>query len=120
MKFDRLGVFPYSREEGTKAASLHPAVKRHVKLRRKNALMKAQREISLEQNRRFMGKALEVFVEGRVVDEPDVYVGRSYRDAPDVDGLVFFESARELESGSFVSVRVTAARDYDLIGALKE
>ena len=120
VKFDRLGVFPYSREEGTTAAKFHPAVKRHVKLRRKNALMRAQREISLEQNRKFIGKTLEVFVEGRVADEPDVYAGRSYRDAPDVDGLVFFKSARDLESGTFVSVRVTGARDYDLIGALKE
>ena len=120
VKFDRLGAFSYSREENTEAYHLHPQVPRHTKNRRKNAIMKAEREICRNRTKALVGKTMEVFVEGRVTSEDGVYVGRTYRDAPDVDGLVFFRSDADLMSGQFVRVRMTGARDYDLIGELKE
>ena len=119
-RFDRLGVFAYSREEDTEAYHMHPQVPGHTKNRRKNALMKAERDVSKKKTASFVGKTMEVFVEGRVTGEDGIFVGRTYRDAPDVDGLVFFRSDADLISGQFVRVRMTGAREYDLIGEMKE
>ena len=120
VRFDRLGAFAYSKEEDTEAYHLHPQIPRHIKNRRKNRIMKAERDICRALTSSLVGKTMEVFVEGRMTGEEGVYVGRTYRDAPDVDGLVFFSSDADLLSGQFVRVRMTGAKDYDLIGELAQ
>lgn len=117
MEFDRLGVFTYSPEEGTKAASLDNQVDEEVKLCRKDEIMELQQEISMDKSERLVGKEIEVIIEGKASDE-DVYVGRSYMDAPSVDGYVFINSEEELMSGDFAKVRIVKAMEYDLIGDL--
>ena len=117
MEFDRLGVFTYSPEEDTKAASLDNQVDEEVKLCRKDEIMELQQEISMDKSERLVGKEIEVIIEGKASDE-DVYVGRSYMDAPSVDGYVFINSEEELMSGDFAKVRIVKAREYDLIGDL--
>lgn len=113
--FDRLGVFCYSREEGTAAYKMPGQVPKRTKERRRKEIMLAQQEIAFEKARAMKGRTLDVMVEG-YLPEDGVYAGRSYRDAPEVDGLVFFADDRDLESGRFVRVRVTEAREYDLVG----
>ena len=115
MEFDRLGVFVYSEEEGTRAAELPDKVPAKIAQRRRDELMELQREIAFEKAKAQKGRRLRAFIEGRLVDE-DVYVGRTYMDAPGVDGMIFVNSDRELISGSFVEVLVTGADNYDLIG----
>lgn len=117
MEFDRLGVFTYSPEEDTKAASLDNQVDEEVKLCRKDEIMDLQQEISMDKSERLVGKEIEVIIEGKASDE-DVYVGRSYMDAPSVDGYVFINSEEELMSGDFAKVRIVKAMEYDLIGDL--
>ena len=117
MEFDRLGVFTYSPEEDTKAASLDNQVDEEVKLCRKDEIMELQQEVSMDKSERLVGKEIEVIIEGKASDE-DVYVGRSYMDAPSVDGYVFINSEEELMSGDFAKVRIVKAMEYDLIGAL--
>lgn len=117
MEFDRLGVFTYSPEEDTKAASLDNQVDEEVKLCRKDEIMELQQEISMDKSERLVGKEIEVIIEGKAGDE-DVYVGRSYMDAPSVDGYVFINSEEELMSGDFAKVRIVKAMEYDLIGDL--
>lgn len=117
MEFDRLGVFTYSPEEDTKAASFDNQVDEEVKLCRKDEIMELQQEISMDKSERLVGKELEVIIEGKASDE-DVYVGRSYMDAPSVDGYVFINSEEELMSGDFAKVRIVKAMEYDLIGEL--
>ena len=117
MEFDRLGVFTYSPEEDTKAASLDNQVDEKVKLCRKDEIMELQQEISMDKSERLVGKEIEVIIEGKASDE-DVYVGRSYMDAPSVDGYVFINSEEELMSGDFAKVRIVKAMEYDLIGDL--
>lgn len=117
MEFDRLGVFTYSPEEDTKAASFDNQVDEEVKLCRKDEIMELQQEISMDKSERLVGKEIEVIIEGKASDE-DVYVGRSYMDAPSVDGYVFINSEEELMSGDFAKVRIVKAMEYDLIGEL--
>lgn len=117
MEFDRLGVFTYSPEEDTKAASLDNQVDEEVKLCRKDEIMELQQEISMDKSERLVGKEIEVIIEGKASDE-DVYVGRSYMDAPSVDGYVFINSEEELMSGDFAKVRIVKTMEYDLIGDL--
>ena len=119
MEFDRLGVFTYSPEEDTKAASLDNQVDEEVKLCRKDEIMELQQEISMDKSERLVGKKIEVIIEGKASDE-DVYVGRSYMDAPSVDGYVFINSEEELMSGDFAKVRIVKAMEYDLIGELAD
>ena len=119
MEFDRLGVFTYSPEEDTKAASLDNQVDEEVKLCRKDEIMELQQEISMDKSERLVGKEIEVIIEGKASDE-DVYVGRSYMDAPSVDGYVFINSEEELMSGDFAKVRIVKAMEYDLIGELAD
>lgn len=115
MQFDRLGVFTYSPEEDTPAAKMDDQVGEQIKEKRRDELMSLQQEISFELTGACIGSTLEVLVEGRL-PEDDVYIGRTYRDAPDVDGYVFMTSQEELLSGDFVRVRITDADEYDLIG----
>lgn len=115
MRFDRLGVFPYSREEGTPAAEMDGQLPEDVKEARRDAIMSLQQRISAERGQQKIGTVQEVIVEGSIPDD-GVFVGRTFADAPDVDGLVFFESGRDLMSGDFAKVRITGASEYDLEG----
>ena len=113
IRFDRLGAFAYSPEEGTAAADMPDQVPDEVKQERLDRLMQLQQGISLELNRRRVGEVCEVLVEGF---EGLTYYGRSMREAPEIDGKVFFISERELEPGQYVRVRITGAEEYDLQG----
>ncbi len=115
MEFERLGVFAYSAEEDTPAYSYPDQVPQELKEERRDAIMELQQEIAFDKSEAMVGRILTVFIEGKVADEP-VYVGRTYMDAPNVDGLIFVNADAELMSGDFVRVKVTGAADYDLIG----
>ena len=117
MEFDRLGVFAYSQEEGTAAAAMPDQIEDEVKEARRDELMELQQAIAFEKAEGMIGQELEVVVEGRMTEE-DVYVTRTYRDAPDVDGYLFLHTDRELMSGDFVRARVTDFNEYDLIGEM--
>lgn len=117
MKFDRLGVFPYSPEEGTRAAEFDGQLDEETKRERADAIMQAQQQVIFEQNARMTGTKLRAVVDG-YLPEDDVYVARTYRDAPDVDGCIFFHAPFEILSGTFVELMVTEAMGYDLMGEL--
>lgn len=117
MEFDRLGVFTYSPEEDTPAATMPDQIEESVKEDRQAELMELQQEIAFDLAERMIGKEVIVMFEGKVADE-NAYVGRTYMDAPNVDGLIFVETNEELMSGDFAKVRITGALEYDLIGEL--
>ena len=114
MEFDRLGVFTYSPEEGTPAASMQDQIDEEVKEERQAELMELQQEIAFDNAEGMVGREVLVMIEGKVAEE-NAYVGRTYRDAPNVDGLIFINTDEELLSGDFARVKVTGALDYDLI-----
>ena len=116
-EFDRLGAFTYSPEENTPAATFDNQVEESVKEDWQADVMELQEEIILDKNENMIGQEIHVMIEGKVADE-NAYVGRSYRDAPDIDGLVFVNTDEELVSGDFAKVRITGAYEYDLIGEL--
>ena len=116
-EFDRLGAFTYSPEENTPAATFDNQVEESVKEDWQADVMELQEEIILDKNETMIGNEILVMIEGKVADE-NAYVGRSYRDAPDIDGLVFVNTDEELVSGDFAKVRITGAYEYDLIGEL--
>lgn len=115
MRFDRLGVFPYSKEEGTPAAKRKDQILKKVKTKRQKELMHIQQQIAFENAEGMIGRVLDVMVEGKLVKE-DVFLGRSYMDAPKVDGYIFFYGQDEYLSGDFVRVKIMEAKGYDLIG----
>ena len=117
MKFDRLGVFPYSREEGTPAAKMEAQIPTPVKKKRRKDLMLLQQDIAFKKAKRMKGRTVEAIIEGRIVGE-NVYTARTYMDAPGVDGTLFVETRRELMTGEFVKVRITGSDQYDLIGEI--
>lgn len=117
MEFDRLGVFTYSPEEDTPAATMPDQIEEEVKLERQAELMELQQEIAFDTAENMIGREMLVMIEGKIADEP-AYVGRTYRDAPKVDGLIFVETGELLMSGDFAKVTVTGAEEYDLIGGL--
>ncbi len=119
MEFDRLGVFAYSAEEDTPAASMEDQIPDEIKEARRDEIMELQQEISFEKAETMIGRELWCMVEGKVADEC-AYVARTYMDAPDVDGYLFIQTAAELMSGDFVHVRVTGAEEYDLIGEIAD
>ena len=119
VKFDRLGVFTYSQEEGTPAASFEGQLPEEVKEERRERIMEIQQEISLQKNLSLIGRRFEVFVEGYIPGE-NLYVGRTYMDSPDVDSYFYFESDYELLSGDFVLAQVTHSDEYDLFGEMLE
>ena len=115
MEFERVGVFTYSAEEDTSAYSYPDQIPEEVKEERRADVMELQQEIAFEHCENMVGKVLDVMIEGKVADEP-AYVGRTYMDAPNVDGLIFVNADEMLMSGDFVRVKVTGANEYDLIG----
>lgn len=117
MEFDRLGVFTYSPEEDTPAAEMEGQIPEEIKEERQAELMELQQEIAFEQAENMVGREILVMIEGKVADE-NAYVGRTYKDAPNVDGLIFVNTDEELMSGDFARVKVTGAAEYDLIGEL--
>lgn len=115
MEFERLGVFPYSLEEGTPAALMDGQIPQEIKEERRDRIMELQQEISFAVEDSCRDGIFLVMVEGKLADE-DAYVGRTYMDAPGIDGYIFIKSEEELMSGCFVPVRVTGSDEYDLIG----
>ena len=115
MEFERLGVFAYSLEEDTPAAQMPDQVPQVLKEERRDEIMELQQEIAFEKAESLVGRVLDVMIEGKVADEP-AYVGRTYMDSPNVDGLIFVNADLQLMSGDFVRVKVTGAAEYDLIG----
>ncbi|MBQ9488814.1 MAG: 30S ribosomal protein S12 methylthiotransferase RimO [Lachnospiraceae bacterium] len=115
MEFDRLGVFPYSREEDTAADVMEDQIPEEIKCQRRDELMELQQEIAFEKAEEMVGRILVVMIEGKVADE-DTYVARTYRDAPNVDGYLFLNTTANLMTGDLVKVMVTDANEYDLIG----
>ena len=118
MEFDRLGVFTYSAEEDTPAAGFPDQIEEEVKKDRQADIMELQQEIAFEKAEGMTDQDVLVMIEGKVADE-NAYVGRTYKDAPNVDGLVFVNTDRELMTGDFVPVHITGSYEYDLIGEIK-
>ena len=114
VKFDRLGVFAFSQEEGTPAAKMKDQIEEQEKENRRAEIMNIQQAVSFEKNQSFLNQTVEVLIEEEV--EQGVYVGRSKRDMVEIDGVVYVHTDRELEIGSFVSVEIDDFMEYDLIG----
>ena len=119
MEFDRLGVFTYSPEEGTPAETMEGQVPEELKEERRDEIMELQQEISLEKGNDRIGQELLVMIEGKVSGE-SAYIGRTYGDAPKVDGYMFVQTGELLVTGDFAKVKVTGAMEYDLIGELAD
>ena len=117
MEFDRLGAFTYSREEGTVAAELPEQLSEEKKADYRADVMELQEEVIMDKNETMVGKEMYVLIEGKVVDD-NAYIGRTYRDAPNVDGYIFIHTDEVLMTGDIVKVRVTGAYEYDLIGEI--
>ena len=119
LEFDRLGVFTYSQEEDTPAAAMPDQIDEETKLTWQEELMELQQEIAFDKAQDCEGSIVTAMVEGKVADE-NAYVARTYGDAPNVDGLLFIQTAEELNSGDFARVRITGSAEYDLIGELAD
>lgn len=117
MRFDRLGVFTYSMEEDTPAAKMKGQILPFIKEKRRNDIMKIQQKIAFEKAEEMVGMQLEALVEGKLPQD-NVFIGRTYKDAPNVDGYVFIHSDRELMTGDIVTVNITESNEYDLIGEI--
>jgi len=113
--FDRMGIFMYSQEEGTVAAEMHHQIPEDIKEQRYHKLMSLQKEISYRKNIQRIGEIYEVIIEG-VNEQGSLYYGRSYGEAPEIDGRIYVKSSEKLQIGTFVHVRITKAYDYDLLG----
>ena len=120
VRFDRLGVFTYSKEEDTPAALLKPQITAKVKKKRQKQLMELQQSIAFDISSSHIGRVFDVIIEGRIADKDKVYVGRTYMDGPKVDGYIFINSEEELMSGDIIQAKVTGANHYDLIGEIVE
>ena len=125
LRFDRLGVFTYSQEEDTPAATMPDQVTERVKNTRRNKLMRLQQEIAFEMAEDMIGRTVDAVIEGRITDANDddglSYVARTYKDAPDIDGYLFITGVqRELMTGDYVKVLITGSNEYDLIGEMRE
>lgn len=117
MEFERLGVFAYSPEENTPAASMPDQIPEEIKEERRDAILELQQEIAFDKAADMVGRTLYAMIEGKVADEP-TYVARTYADSPDIDGYVFVNTGEMLMSGDFVKVKITGSAEYDLIGEL--
>lgn len=127
LRFDRLGVFTYSKEEDTPAAKMTSQIKKSVKLKRQKEIMSLQQKIAFEKAEEKIGERIKVLIEGKLpeesldeygLDSGSVYIGRTYMDAPNVDGYIFIPTRAQLMSGEFIEAVVTEAREYDLVGEL--
>lgn len=118
-EFERLGVFTYSKEEDTPAALMDEQIEEAVKEERRNEIMELQQEIAFEKAESMIGRTVLAMVEGKLADE-NAYIARTYMDAPNVDGYLFINTAKELMTGDFAYVRITGANEYDLIGELED
>ncbi|MDD4189478.1 MAG: 30S ribosomal protein S12 methylthiotransferase RimO [Eubacteriales bacterium] len=118
-RFDRLGVFRYSKEDGTPAARMKGQVPEKTKIKRYNSIMKLQKQISLEINKARIGKSYKTLVEG-VAEDGIFYKGRTYAEAPEIDGSIYFASERPLKTGEFVQVEILDAQEYDLTGVVRD
>ncbi len=119
MEFDRLGVFTYSQEEDTPAADMPDQIPEEIKEDRRAQLMELQQDIAFEAAENMTGRIVTAMIEGKVADE-NAYVARTYKDAPNVDGFLFVNTSRDLMTGDFVKVKITASYEYDLIGELED
>ena len=119
MEFDRLGVFTYSAEEDTPAAEFEDQIEEEIKKDRQAEIMELQQEIAFEKAEKAVGRTVLAMIEGRLPNE-NAYAARTYMDAPNVDGLVFVQTSRELMTGDFVKVKITGSYEYDLIGEIVE
>ena len=119
-KFDRLGAFTYSQEEGTPAAIMKDQIDEDIKAERKDKIMLLQKDISMAKCSEAIGKTFKVIIEGRLAEDQNVYCARSEKDAPDIDAMVFVRSEEELLTGDFVMVKIAEAGDYDLYGEVAE
>lgn len=119
MEFDRLGVFTYSAEEDTPAAEFEGQIEEEIKKDRQAEIMELQQEIAFEKAENAVGRTVLAMIEGKLPDE-NAYAARTYMDAPNVDGLVFVQTSRELMTGDFVKVKITGSYEYDLIGEIVE
>lgn len=115
LRFDRLGVFAYSQEDGTPAGSMENQIDEEMKEARRDTIMDIQKNIAAALCEKEVGKVVEVLVEGKLPEE-NIYCGRTRRDAPDIDGLVFLNAEEEIYSGAFVTAKIREAGDYDLMG----
>lgn len=118
IKFDKLGVFEYCQEDGTKSAKMDNQVEEHIKKERKEYILALQKNISASKTTELIGQTLNIIVDGKLEDDNNVYCGRTFKDCVDVDGLVFFNCDYPIMSGEFVNVKITEGLDYDLIGDL--
>ncbi len=118
MQFERLGVFTYSKEDQTSAAKLKPQITAKIKKQRQKEIMKLQQSVVFSHTEKLIGNQYQVLIEGRIVEEENVYIGRTYMDAPQVDGFIFITSEAELISGDLINARVTGAKGYDLVGEI--
>ena len=116
IKFDRLGAFVYSREEGTKAYEYDEQIDEETKIYRRNRIMELQQEISLMENKNKIGKIYKVLIEEKYDD--NIYIGRSYMDSPEIDGIVYFKSIKAVNPGTFVNVKIVGCLEYDLMGEI--
>ena len=113
--FDRLGVFPYSTEEGTRAARITGKIQTHEKVRRANEIMKLSTQVSFQKNKQKIGKTYTVLVEG-IDTANNIYFGRTYMDSPEIDGTVYFEADFSVDIGEYITVEITGCDQYDLSG----
>ena len=120
MKFERMGIFTYSREEGSPAYKFPKQVSEKAKKERFDELMRLQQDISVENNNRFLGKVIEVLIDEKRDENSSFILGRTQADAPEVDGTVYVNSKKELKPGDFVPVKITDTLEYDLVGELYE
>jgi ribosomal protein S12 methylthiotransferase len=119
LKFNHLGVFTYSQEEGTPAAEFADQISEEIKQRRKDEILEIQREISYRHNQAYVGKTMTVLIEETEDIDNKLFIGRSYKDAPEIDGIVYVNSPFVLQEGVFVEVEITDCLDYDLIGEIR-
>jgi ribosomal protein S12 methylthiotransferase len=115
IRFDRLGVFAYSREEDSPSARLPGQVPDKIKQERVARAMLLQQQVSKEENQKFLGRKIDVLIEEKSANHPSLWVGRSYRDAPEIDGTVQVQSEKKLSAGNFYNVTITGSREYDLV-----
>ncbi|WP_337438292.1 radical SAM protein, partial [Acidaminococcus fermentans] len=117
-RFQCAGVFPYSQEDGTEAGAMPNQIPDEVKQDRYHALMSLQAEISEEIQQEREGKVLEVLIEGKDEEDPNLALGRSYAEAPDIDGKIYVEEAADLKAGDFVKVRISQGFTYEAVGQI--